>query len=175
MTTQSNETPPEPLKTGVDPKQEAASTDLVLTPDNEKRQYGALSKEITNYYIKSGIAATAIPLLGIYEQRSEEHFSRVDHDRKEALRQLSKVEEENKNNAVLIARLRERLVTVGTGRISEQILTTLGAALVGVGISGLIAPQPHDLANALTIIGAILLLTGWVLAIWAIARNKDIT
>jgi hypothetical protein len=87
-------------------------------PESEKRSYGSLSKEITTHYIKSGIAATAIPLLGIYEQRAEEHLSQVDHERKDALRRLSKVEEENKNNAVLIAKLRERLATGGTGRIS---------------------------------------------------------
>jgi hypothetical protein len=111
-------------------------------------------------------------LLGIYEQRAEEHLSQVDDERKDALRRLSKVEGENKDNAVLIARLRERLTTGGTGRISEQILTTLGAALFGVGISDLIAPQHHHLANALTITGAFLLLAGWVLAIFAIVRNK---
>jgi hypothetical protein len=126
-------------------------------------------------YMKSGIGASAIPLLGIYEQRTEEHLSQVDSERKDALRRLSKVEEENKDNAVLIARLRERLTTGGTGRISEQILTTLGAALLGVGISDLIAPQHHNLANALAITGALLLLAGWVLAILAIVRNKDIT
>jgi hypothetical protein len=174
VTTQSNETQPEPLETGVDPKQQAPSGDFVLMPESERRSYASLSEVIAVRYAKSGIAATAIPLLGIYEQRAEEHLSQVDHERKDALQRLSKVEEENKNNAVLIARLRERLATGGTGRISEQILTTLGAALFGVGISDLIAPQHHNLANALTIAGAILLLTGWVLAIWAIARNKDI-
>jgi hypothetical protein len=51
----------------------------------------------------------------------------------------------------------------------------LGAALFGVGISDLIAPQHHHLANALTITGAFLLLAGWVFAIFAILRNKDIT
>ena len=175
MTTQSNEPPPEPLETGVDPKQQAASGDLVLMPGSEKRSYGSLSEELAIRYMKSGIAAAAIPLLGIYEQRAEEHLSQVDDERKDALRRLSKVEGENKDNAVLIARLRERLTTGGTGRISEQILTTLGAALFGVGISDLIAPQHHHLANALTIAGAFLLLAGWVLAIFAIVRNKDIT
>jgi hypothetical protein len=128
VTNQTNETPPEPLSTGVDPKQQAPSEDLILMPEGEKRSYGSLSKELAIRYMKSGIGAAAIPLLGIYEQRAEEHLSQVDSERKDALRRLSKVEEENKNNAVLIARLRERLTTGGNARISEQILTTLGAA-----------------------------------------------
>jgi hypothetical protein len=53
---------------------------------------------------------------------------KIDDERKDALQRLSKVEAENKNNAVLIAKLRERLTTGATGRISEEILTTLGAA-----------------------------------------------
>jgi hypothetical protein len=175
VTTQSNETPPEPLETGVDPKQEAASGTLVLIPESENRGYASLSEVLAIRYMKSGIGAAAIPLLGIYEQRAEEHLAQVDSERKDALRRLSTVEEENKGNAVLIARLRERLTTGANGRISEQILTTLGAASLGAGISDLIAPQHHQLADALTILGALLLLTGWVLAILAIRRNKDIT
>jgi hypothetical protein len=85
------------------------------------------------------------------------------------------MEAENKENAVLIGRLRERLTSAGTGRISEQILTTVGAALIGVGMADLISPQPHHLANVLTIVGAILLLVGWGLAIIAVTRNKDIS
>jgi hypothetical protein len=174
VTTQNNESRPEPLETGVDPKQQAASADLVLMPGSEKRSYGSLSEELAIRYMKSGIAAAAIPLLGIYEQRAEQHVAQIDDERKDALQRLSKVEGENKDNAVLIARLRERLTTGGTGRISEQILTTLGAALFGVGVSDLIAPQHHRLANALTIAGAALLLVGWALAIFAIVRNRDI-
>jgi len=144
-------------------------------PDGEKRSYGSLSEVLAFQYMKSGIEAASIPLLRIYEQRAEERLSQVDEERKDALRRLSEAEGENKDNAVLIGRLRERLTTGGTGRISEQILTTVGAALFGVGISDLIAPQHHHLANALTIIGALLSLVGWALAIFAINRNKDIT
>ncbi len=97
-------------------------------PESEKRTYESLSKELAICCMKSGIAATAIPLLGIYEQRAEQHLAQIDDERKDALQRLSKVEAENKNNAVLIAKLRERLTTGATGRISEEILTTLGAA-----------------------------------------------
>ena len=52
MTTQSNETPPEPLKTGVDPKQGAAAGDFELVPENEKRSYGSLSEVLELRYLK---------------------------------------------------------------------------------------------------------------------------
>lgn len=175
VTTQDNESPPEPLETGVEPKQKPPAADLVLMPGGEKRSYGSMSEELQLRYLKSGIAAGAIPLLGIYEQRAEEHFTQIDNERKDALHRLSKVEEKNTDSEVLIARLRERLKSGATGRISEQILTTLGAVLLGIGISDSIAPQHDHLANMLTITGALLLLIGWALAILAIVRNKDIT
>ena len=52
-------------------------------PESEKRTYESLSKELAICYMKSGIAATAIPLLGIYEQRAEQHLAQIDDERKD--------------------------------------------------------------------------------------------
>ena len=173
MTDPANGTPiPEPEKTGVQPTQKEAIVDLVIVPPSEEKSYGSMSEMLAVHYLRSGIEAAAIPLLRIYEQKSEERLHQVDDERRDALRRLSESVAENNRNVVLVAQYRERLVNGYSGRIGEQIMTTIGAAALGAGIADLVS-APHAIGYLLAIVGALLLLSGWGLAIAAIFRNKE--
>jgi hypothetical protein len=163
---------PEPEKTGVEPTQQQAGADLVLVPPPSEKAYGLMSEMLAAHYLGSGITAAAIPLLQIYEQKSEERFRQVDDERLDALRRLDQSVAENNRNVVLVERYRERLAGGYSGRIAEQIMTTIGAATLGAGIADLLSMQ-RPVGYLLAIIGALLLLCGWGLAIWAIIRNKE--
>lgn len=162
---------PEPEKTGVEPTQQPAVADLVLITPPPEKAYGLMSETLA-HYLERGITAAAIPLLRTYEHKSEERFKQVDDERLDALRRLDESIAENNRNVVRVERYRERLAGGYSGRIAEQIMTTIGAATLGAGIADLLS-MSRPIGYLLAIIGALLLLSGWGLAILAISRNKE--
>ena len=162
---------PEPEKTGVDPTQSSAPAQLVLVPpDSADKAYGSM-KDVLGAHYGSGIGRTAIPIFQFYEERSEQRFREVDQERRQALERVDQLTRENTDKTVLITKYRERLKGGYPIRIAEQIMTTLGAAALGAGLSDALSTQPHVAGKLFAILGAVLLICGWGLALNALLRH----
>ena len=153
---------PEPDKTGVEPTQDKADDALIVVPVGaEEKVYGSVSNVLEAFYT-AGVRATAMPLLLVNQQQSEQRHKQVDDERLTALGRVDELNAENTALKVTLTKYRERLQS--GPRIGEQVMTTLGAAALGVGI-------PAS-SLSLTAFGVVLLLLGWGLAIHSIRRNN---
>ena len=76
MTNQSNETPPEPIETGVDPKQQAPSKDLALQPVSFR--YKAHKDTTPNFGLIAEEVAKVNPDLVIYDADGKPYTVRYD-------------------------------------------------------------------------------------------------
>jgi hypothetical protein len=161
---------PEPEKTGVDPNRVQSADLEIVTPDPGKA-YGAMSTTLVEF-VGVGIKGAAVPFLATFQRVSEERFKQVDDERKDALRRLDKITSECNQQSNLVTMYRERLKSGWAGTISQQAMTTIGAALLGASIPELTSHPDKTLGLILLTVGGVLLLVGWGLAIATLKRDR---
>jgi hypothetical protein len=161
---------PEPERTGVDPNR-VQSADLEIIPPDPAKTYGAMSTTLAEF-VGVGIKGAAVPFLLTFQTALEERFKQVDDERKDALQRLDKVTSECNRQSNLVTMYRERLKAGWAGTISQQAMTTIGAALLGASIAELTSHPDRTLGLILLAVGGVLLLTGWGLAIATLKRDR---
>ena len=162
---------PEPERTGVDPNRVQA-VDLEILPPDPAKTYGSMSSTLAEF-VGVGIKGAAVPFLLTFQRASDEHFKQVDDERKGALERLEAVTTECNRQSNLVTMYRERLKAGWSATISQQAMTTIGAALLGASISELTSHEDKTLGWILLALGGVLVVIGWSLAVAGLRRNGE--
>ena len=164
----SDESPPEPEKTGVDPTQTVGRVTIV--PSSPSKAY-AMSATLAGF-AETGIRGSAIPILLTYERDVEARFTAVDNERRQALSDLKKMTDDYHAQKNLVTKLSERVNAGFLASIGQNVMITLGATMLGAGIPELIR-NDTPLGMTLAIGGTVLLLAGWTLALLEQRRKPE--
>lgn len=120
------------------------------------------------------IQGATIAILSSHEKASEERFKNVDNERKQALDDLKKMTRAYYDERDLVTKCSERLKIGYRSSIAQNIMITIGAAVLGAGIADTSSSQDKILGRILLALGSLLLLVGWILAIVDHAKNKQL-
>jgi hypothetical protein len=165
----SDEAPPEPEKTGVDPTQK--DEQLTILPAADNKAYVSMSATLAGF-VGTGIRGSSIPILLTYERDAEARFTNVDTERRQALLELKEMTAAYHGQANLVTQLSERMRAGNLGSIGQNVMITIGAIMLGAGIPELIR-NDIPLGLTLAIVGAVLLLAGWILGFFDQRRKTS--
>jgi hypothetical protein len=166
-------TPEEPEQTGVSAIQSGEFAHVTRIPSTQPAGYQMLDA-LTHY---EGLKGFVAPLMKASWSQLERSEKQMRAERDAAVSELKSANEDRTDLRVRIAKCEERIRLGPAGSISNKILISIGALLIGAAISiGTINPPPVPRLWLLWpgIPGVLMFVGGWILTIRQDAERRQL-
>ena len=153
----------------MDPTQKSA--EMTILPPSENKAYASMSATLAGF-VDTGIRGPSIPILLTYERDAEARYTQMDNERRQTLVDLQKMTVAYHNKENLVTKLSERMRAGNLASVGQNVMITIGAIMLGAGIPELIR-NDVPLGAILAVVGAVLLLAGWILGLLDNRRKNE--